>query len=542
MVGSTPRAHRPGRGDRGRDARGRWLEDQALRQDRAAGEGVRARLGRKTDRGALAEPTVRQQKLQRAASSRMSGLRIVLEDCEDVGNRAAHPAHRGGLRPAPHPRDTRRRAQGPEWPREEDRRRAQRAEVAADSVHRSAAEQGRAARGGLRVDFGGGAGRGRDPAERVVARGARAQPRRRRGRDADDAARKAAVDRAHRHGARARRFRPAHGALLWERAPRRERRALRRMRRRDDDPNVRAHREPQRVRRRRARHPLWPRGAREGVLGAERLNAAGGDMSAAEVEALLGRVHRRRPRPAPRERRRPGAARWSRGSVRLHIISLRRRRCSLGPSTPPVQAQYQPRTASHAQRGAAAIAADGLATELERLDAVDGHQAVAARPLALGQRVSQLLLARERRPAVAAQAVEHRRRARRRLRRGGARAPGAARHRRRRTAAALAAGSSTLASAANAMTAPVHTQHGGVSIVPWWRTLGCVERRSLPSTTAGRESARPDTSTDVVESSTRPRTRTCAATSASSAREDEAQHDDGRHRPFSEARARNSCT
>ena len=38
---------------------------------------------------APAEPTVRQQKLQRAASSRMSGLRIVLEDCEDVGNRAA---------------------------------------------------------------------------------------------------------------------------------------------------------------------------------------------------------------------------------------------------------------------------------------------------------------------------------------------------------------------------------------------------------------------------------------------------------------------
>ena len=31
----------------------------------------------------------RQQKLQRAASSRMAGLRIVLEDCEDVGNRAA---------------------------------------------------------------------------------------------------------------------------------------------------------------------------------------------------------------------------------------------------------------------------------------------------------------------------------------------------------------------------------------------------------------------------------------------------------------------
>ena len=31
----------------------------------------------------------RQQKLQRAASSRMTGLRIVLEDCEDVGNRAA---------------------------------------------------------------------------------------------------------------------------------------------------------------------------------------------------------------------------------------------------------------------------------------------------------------------------------------------------------------------------------------------------------------------------------------------------------------------
>ena len=38
---------------------------------------------------APAEPTVRQQKLQRAASSRMTGLRIVLEDCEDVGNRAA---------------------------------------------------------------------------------------------------------------------------------------------------------------------------------------------------------------------------------------------------------------------------------------------------------------------------------------------------------------------------------------------------------------------------------------------------------------------
>ena len=38
---------------------------------------------------APAEPTVRQQKLQRAASSRMAGLRIVLEDCEDVGNRAA---------------------------------------------------------------------------------------------------------------------------------------------------------------------------------------------------------------------------------------------------------------------------------------------------------------------------------------------------------------------------------------------------------------------------------------------------------------------
>ena len=38
---------------------------------------------------APAEPTVRQQKLQRAASSRMAGLRIILEDCEDVGNRAA---------------------------------------------------------------------------------------------------------------------------------------------------------------------------------------------------------------------------------------------------------------------------------------------------------------------------------------------------------------------------------------------------------------------------------------------------------------------
>ena len=195
----------------------------------------------------------RRQKLQRAASSRMAGLRIVLEDCEDVGNRAAilRTAEAFGLL----------HIHGIPGAELKTNGRAKKIGVAHSgqkwlriSVHSSAAECVAALRA---------AGcwrrcrRGRDPAERVVARGARAQPRRRRGRGRRRGAgrRRRARRSSTSISAGTRRSALGTSASAWRRA--------RRRRRRDDDPDVRADREPQRVRRRRARHPLWPRGARE---------------------------------------------------------------------------------------------------------------------------------------------------------------------------------------------------------------------------------------------------------------------------------------
>ena len=90
MAASRSRSRSPGRGDRGRDAATRRV-DQALCQDWAAREGVRARLGRKTDRGAGKRRDNFRAPAETPACRVVThgSLRIVLEDCEDVGNRAA---------------------------------------------------------------------------------------------------------------------------------------------------------------------------------------------------------------------------------------------------------------------------------------------------------------------------------------------------------------------------------------------------------------------------------------------------------------------
>ena len=198
-----------------------------------------------------------------------------------------------------------------------------------------------------------------------------------------------------------------------------------------------------------------------------------------------------------------------------------------GPSTLPVQAQYQPRTASYAQRPPRA-AADGLATAWSVV-AVDGARQWRRRLAAASM---YRLLARERRPAVAAQAVEHRRRVLdRRLAANTTGAGCGTASAATGGSSALAAGNGALASAANAKTAPVHTQHGvsvGLAVVA---LLGCVRRRAEARWQA--ESARPR------KAARRAWGRRRALVSAGARRhrrrrrgEDEAEHDVGRHRSF----------
>ena len=208
---------------------------------------------------APAEPTVRQQKLQRAASTRMSGL-----ESSSRTARTSATARRFCARRRPgllHIHEI----SGAELKTPNGR--AKKIGVAHSrkwlriSVQQRRRVRGGAARGRLRVDFGGGAGRDRDPASeswhaaRCRNRGGAEAGNRRRGRckAAVDALTATALEHVdfgrpalcfenERLGVSAALAAACDGAMTI--------------------PMLRAHREPQRVRRRRARHPLWPRGAR----------------------------------------------------------------------------------------------------------------------------------------------------------------------------------------------------------------------------------------------------------------------------------------
>ena len=184
----------------------------------------------------------------------------------------------------------------------------------------------------------------------------------------------------------------------------------------------------------------------------------------------------------------------------------------------------QPRTASYAQRPPRAAAVVLRPPGASSQSTGRGGGGGASPPPAC------ITFLRERRPAVAAQAVEHRRRvldvgspANTRGRRVRPRIDGSGRQQR------VKAGNGVGFSRECQDRAGARSTAASKAELAWWRLLGCVERR--PEAMAGRELARPR-SCKGAWGRRRPRTRTCAATSASCG-EDEAQHDVGRHRSFS---------